>query len=149
MSRELKAIVYLSKATAVTDHLEVEGLVEVAQKANAKHQVTGFIVYQKDHFLQYIEGSTLAVDQLMKNIRIDKRHQVLTTITIPISTRKFPDWGMRWNRENISIETVLLDYLKALLQPLQITETQQNNVLRMLNGISGHYRKETPQNHNL
>eukprot|EP00667_Euglena_gracilis_P002001 EG_transcript_2001 len=93
-------IVYLSRMPE--DHpmssSEITDLGMKAAQANARINVTGFLLYTKPFFLQYLEGSPAQVKDLFAHIRTDPRHTNVTVIAsrvIPNGARNFASWNMK------------------------------------------------------
>ncbi|MEM9337772.1 MAG: BLUF domain-containing protein [Bacteroidota bacterium] len=134
---KLVGIVYISREVENFDDDDLNELITQAMRNNKELNITGFVAYRKSYFLQYIEGSEGIVKGLMNTIATDPRHEVLLTSTLEIEKRKFPKWDMFWSKNQLSVEIVLLDYLKTL-DPKQIEEEKYtDNILRMLDTCSG------------
>ena len=139
MNEQIKGVIYLSKAKEPFKIPELAQLVDHAACTNEIHQVTGFIVYDNTYFLQYVEGESSVVDQLMSNIQNDQRHQMIRSCPINISMRKFQKWSTEWSKSQICMEMVLLDYLKAIQLTPVLKETQRDNIQRMLEEIADYH----------
>eukprot|EP00667_Euglena_gracilis_P000835 EG_transcript_835 len=77
---------------------EIMDLGAKAAKANARMNVTGFLLYTKPFFLQYLEGSPVVVKELFSRIRTDSRHTSVTVIASRIiaeGSRNFGVWDMK------------------------------------------------------
>ena len=88
----------------------VPDILKVARKANQDFQITGVLLFDGEHFIQYIEGPPEAIHQLMDNIRGDARHQqVEVLVDAPLhDLRRFADWRMGYvYREDGSIHNLL------------------------------------------
>eukprot|EP00667_Euglena_gracilis_P001672 EG_transcript_1673 len=93
-------IIYLSRIS--DEHpmtsKEITEIGTKAAKANAKISVTGFLLYTKPFFLQYLEGHPAQVKDLFARIRTDPRHTGVTVIASHIindNARNFASWNMK------------------------------------------------------
>eukprot|EP00667_Euglena_gracilis_P008874 EG_transcript_9001 len=93
-------IIYLSKMSdeQPMSSDEIMDLGVRAAQANARINVTGFLLYTKPFFLQYLEGSPAQVKDLFSRIRTDPRHTNVTVIASRIISeagRNFAAWNMK------------------------------------------------------
>lgn len=115
----MRGIVYVSRAAATFDDSALTELAAQASERNAELGVTGYLYFERDRFVQYIEGNTEQVTDLMSRIEKDSRHEVLHQIrTDDVEKRRFPSWGMkklvRSNLVEIRLEHLLTDHLLFL-----------------------------------
>ena len=92
----LERLVYSSSASPGIGQSDVAGIVDISVERNPDRGVTGFLIFDSDHFLQIIEGLPQDVDRLMDIIERDVRHcdiEVLDRRLVP--ERLFPDWRMK------------------------------------------------------
>jgi len=114
----MRSLVYLSEANAVFDTAALQKLVTVSVEHNLRARITGYLYFEEQRFLQYLEGEAEDVDQLMRRLALDPRHSVIRMVQQDTRrTRRFPDWHMRWLRQHemgaISLEYGLTTILKA------------------------------------
>ncbi len=112
----MRGIVYVSEAQMYFDNMSLESLAADAAARNFELNVTGYLYFEKDRFVQYIEGEDDVIDGLMESIREDVRHRILhQVVEVDIGERRFPSWHMRYlsrqELESIKLEHVLTDYL--------------------------------------
>eukprot|EP00667_Euglena_gracilis_P003345 EG_transcript_3357 len=77
---------------------ELQQLGQKASDANKKIGVSGFLLYTKPYFLQFLEGAPGDVKGLFGRICLDRRHtnlRVLALRVVPSDTRAFGEWSMR------------------------------------------------------
>ncbi len=90
---DLRAIVYISAATAPFTDQQLEALLVVARELNLTSGVTGVLLYSLGNFMQYFEGEEEAVQVTYERILASKRHKNIVEIfDRPISTRSFASW---------------------------------------------------------
>ncbi len=112
----MRGIVYVSEAQMYFDNMSLESLAADAAARNFELGVTGYLYFEKDRFVQYIEGDEAVVSALMESIRGDVRHRILHEVVEDgIEERRFPTWHMRYlsrmELEAVKLEQVLTDYL--------------------------------------
>jgi len=112
-----KALVYVSKSKIEFDQEKLEDMVGKASNANGIHGISGYLYYDGNKFLQYIEGENEKIDQLFENIEKDGRHEVLNKIVDEkLKEYRYTDWGMRnitaEELKLISMETLIINLLK-------------------------------------
>lgn len=99
----LTSVTYTSLARLDLQTSDLEDIHRTARELNALDGVTGLLVFNGTHFLQIIEGSESAIDELVERLRKDRRH---TGFEIrdqrKIEKRSFPDWSMELVRVNAS-----------------------------------------------
>ena len=121
MPADLRQYVYISTVAAGLTEADVGRIVTAAQRNNARHGITGFLIFNGRNFLQLVEGEEAQLLSLMSRIVMDRRHNGLVTLEdISIPARAFPDWSMhrmrlveRTNQRREAIEALLPDSLAA------------------------------------
>ena len=90
----------LSYISASVNPFDEEELVQLLKKARAKNSaknITGFLVYDGDHFFQLLEGEESDVRDLFEVISQDQRHKRVTTLLEQkVEERTLPDWSMQY-----------------------------------------------------
>lgn len=90
-----KAILYLSRAARTFSEADITPLYQDSLKANKSLNLSGFLCFKDNHFLQYIEGDKAYIDIVYDNIQEDPRHTVLVMIEDDnISELRFQKWSM-------------------------------------------------------
>ena len=99
----LKSLTYTSLARLDLEADDLEAIHRTARNANALDGITGLLIFNGTHFLQIIEGSERAIEDLIERLRKDPRH---TGFEIrdrrKIDVRSFPDWSMELVRVKAS-----------------------------------------------
>lgn len=133
---DLKTLTYTSHAALDLDARQLEDIHRTARDLNALDGITGLLVFNGTRFLQVIEGSEAAVNDLVERLRRDPRH---TGFEIrderKIDRRSFPDWSM----ELVRVEGTYLDAKATIEQtiPDGIDDNVRDCVYRMTESISG------------
>jgi len=93
----MKRVMYVSKARHRMTHGELSDLLLGARSRNEEHGITGILVYAAGNFAQVLEGPDPAIEQLLRNIDADPRHDDYRVISEgPIDARYFHGWSMDW-----------------------------------------------------
>ena len=96
-------VTYTSLARLDLQDADLEDIHRSARDHNALDGVTGLLVFNGTHFLQIIEGSEQAIEDLVERLRKDQRH---TGFEIrdrrKVEARSFPDWSMEMVRVRAS-----------------------------------------------
>jgi len=88
-------LIYTSFATHPFSEDELQALLVQAQSDNQQLQVTGFLYYYSNSFLQLIEGEEETVKTLYELILADTRHRDLIILKDGRNSARFyPDWTM-------------------------------------------------------
>ena len=91
----LHEIIYVSLATHEMAQAELLQLLDEARGYNVAHGITGLLMYQRQEFLQLLEGEHDAVEALFNRICRDRRHQqVYSMWEGPVAARSFDRWAM-------------------------------------------------------
>lgn len=73
----------------------VQDILTRSQPNNARHRVTGFLLFDKTHFMQILEGDQADVEAIFRRIGQDTRHGELTILHEgETDVRSFPEWSM-------------------------------------------------------
>ena len=138
---ELLGITYISKALVEFDSSKLTELSIQAGKKNQLLGITGYLYFEKNQFFQYIEGTEEVVRNLLDTIRKDTRHQVLHFIHLPIPSKKFPSWNMRYLSKSqlyqLRLENIVMKNMEVMSKVNTFDEDQQKEIiLRMIDRLS-------------
>ncbi len=90
------AVVYLSEANIEFKESDLSELESFAESKNRDLNITGYLSFQRERFIQYIEGEESDIQSLVESIKKDDRHTILHKIQRNhFGERIFPNWGMR------------------------------------------------------
>ncbi|TCD06693.1 BLUF domain-containing protein [Erythrobacteraceae bacterium CFH 75059] len=91
----MRQMVYTSRAVRSLDQADIFAIVQQSAHNNLARDVTGFLIYADDRFLQLIEGEHAVIGDLLAIISADPRHtQINVAVDVPIAERSFPRWRM-------------------------------------------------------
>lgn len=92
-------VAYTSRALASFSEQDLDDMLATARIKNKALGLSGLLLYQDGHFLQFLEGRDYAVDALLKTIEADQRHDAVKLIwRRDIETCDFGDWQMGFMR---------------------------------------------------
>ncbi|QIL02772.1 BLUF domain-containing protein [Sphingomonas sinipercae] len=132
----MKSLTYISHAALDLTAEQLEEIHRTARDLNAIDGITGLLVFNGTRFLQVIEGSETAVNDLVARLRRDTRHSgVEIRDERTIQERSFPDWSM----ELVQVEGTYLDARSAIDEriPADVDPQIRDCVHRMTESISG------------
>ncbi len=141
LTKKLKGVVYVSKALQRFNTKDLEGISDQACIANKDLEVTGYLYFENDYFVQYLEGEKSVVESLMGRIKDDPRHEVVNIFSKEeIEDRKFPSWNMKYVTKymvsEIKLEFVLIDYILMVSNKLYKPRGDEEKIWSMVDKIS-------------
>jgi hypothetical protein len=132
----LKSLTYTSLASFDLSADDLAAIHSTARELNSLDAITGLLVFNGTHFLQIIEGSRDAIDELVERLRRDKRHSALEVRDErEIDERAFPDWSMELVR--VSADRFEARDTVSERLPAGVSEQVKDRVVRMTELISG------------
>ncbi|NME68250.1 BLUF domain-containing protein [Flammeovirga aprica] len=124
-------------SSQTNDDIEVETLRDIqniAKTENSKHNITGYLTYKKETFIQYIEGPDEEIQQLITNLKNDKRHNILKSIHFPPKTQRvFKGWSMRYIEYDELIEIGFHELLETVFFTVGNKIFDEDRVIEKLN----------------
>ncbi|MEG3164456.1 BLUF domain-containing protein [Sphingomonas sp. PB2P19] len=117
----LSTFVYCSRAAEGVDDVEVDRIIEVAQRRNHARGITGVLVFGSGVFFQWIEGPPAQIETLIASLHRDPRHHDVVPLDRSEENRErlYPNWEM---------EQVEADGIRAVLQDALESAHDANNV---------------------
>ncbi|UZK69069.1 BLUF domain-containing protein [Sphingomonas sp. S1-29] len=117
----LYTFVYCSRAAEGVDDMEVDRIIESAQRYNLAKGITGVLVFGSGVFFQWIEGPPAEVQKLIANLHGDPRHYDIVPLDRSEEKRErlYPNWEM---------ERVEADDIRTVLQDALESAEDENNV---------------------
>ena len=92
---DLTSLTYTSLARLDLQTSDLEAVHRSARELNALDGITGLLIFNGTHFLQIVEGTHGAIDDLMQRLRRDPLHSGLEVRDErKISQRSVPGWSM-------------------------------------------------------
>ena len=100
---DLKSLTYTSLAKLDLTAEDLNAIHRTARELNSLDGITGLLVFNGTHFLQIIEGTDQAINDLVERLRRDPRHGGFEIRDERrVDARSFPDWSMELVRVNAS-----------------------------------------------
>ena len=128
-------LISASRPAGSPDPDEILSILETARRKNKTGDVTGLLYFNRRTFLQAIEGTREAVNQLFQCISRDPRHTDVTLLFYAaIQSRAFSDWAMAYLVENAATEAALrrFDSSGEPLDLCQLSEWDAAGVIDVL-----------------
>lgn len=92
---QYKCLAYTSLAALDLDQRQLKEIHDAARDLNGIDGISGLLIFNGTHFLQWIEGPHKAVDELLERLRRDPRHSgVEVREEQQADERLFGDWTM-------------------------------------------------------
>lgn len=99
MASPLSHFLYLSHLSRSCGVDGLGPLVRQARQLNQAAGLTGLLVFDGHHFVQYLEGATPALQALVPRLARDERHSLFTPL-LPLAPlpgpRRFQNWSMAY-----------------------------------------------------
>lgn len=127
----LTRLTYASRTSANVDEAELKAILSKAQKNNALMGITGMLFFNKQYFLQSIEGPRTYINQLLMKLMADNRHYDLQILeSIDIETRIWPQWAMNYATPSKSNTAIYLKYSNTTsFNPFLLSASAATNFL--------------------
>ncbi|OQX21220.1 MAG: hypothetical protein BWK80_34050 [Desulfobacteraceae bacterium IS3] len=117
------SVIYVSRASDSITHDEIKQILHSARKENSELGITGFLIFNKGYFLQLLEGRQDSVDELLRKIADDRRHDDVRIVLRTFNERRlFSDWTMGyWNMKDTGSDIDFSTWQKQTLSLLEIS----------------------------
>ncbi|HYG48971.1 MAG TPA: BLUF domain-containing protein [Allosphingosinicella sp.] len=126
----LKTLTYTSRARLDLTDEDLGAIHQTARHLNALDGVTGLLLFDGSRFLQIIEGSEDAIDNLVERLRMDRRHSAFEVRDERyVERRSFPDWSMELVRVSTGYKSARDEV--ATILPAGVAAPVRELVLRM------------------
>ncbi|WP_201555635.1 BLUF domain-containing protein [Psychrobacter sp. 72-O-c] len=103
----LVSMTYASRANPDVSAKDFNEILQQAQENNTANGITGMLTFNKDYFLQTIEGPRAQINRLLYALIADQRHHDLQLIeTRELKHREWSEWSMNYaspTKENAAI----------------------------------------------
>lgn len=138
----MKCVLYISKALKSFHTDDLTQLSETSTINNQKKGITGYLYFENNCFLQYMEGDETIINEMVDKISHDKRHELLSLIEKQdLNERRFPDWGMKNIAElmfsNSTIETTIIQTMSIFGENhLNISNSTQNELFKLMDDLA-------------
>lgn len=107
----LMSMTYVSRANPDVSAKDFNEILQQAQANNAANGITGMLTFNKDYFLQTVEGPRAQINRLLYVLIADQRHHDLQVIeTRELKHRKWAKWSMNYASPTESNAAIYLKY---------------------------------------
>jgi hypothetical protein len=127
-------LVYVSTAVDSVDLNEFKKILATAQNNNAARDLSGMLAFNSKVFLQALEGSREAVNDLYAKLMRDPRHFNLMLLRyMPIDVRHWSNWSMGFAAPNMDNRALFLKYsAQSVFNPYGMTGDNAEKLLMEL-----------------
>lgn len=88
-------LIYRSRAVGVLPEVALDRILRASVPKNARLNITGALGFSQQTYVQFLEGPTTAIDELVTSLMADPRHAELTVLLRGSSERRLlPSWSM-------------------------------------------------------
>ena len=132
----LKSLTYTSLARLDLQASDLEDIHRTARELNSLEGITGLLIFNGTHFLQIIEGTDNAIEDLVARLRRDPRHESIEIREErQIDERSFPDWSM----ELVKVSASYFEAKETVADrlPAGVAVPVKDRIFRMTEAISG------------
>ena len=96
MQAELKQVIYVSEKTDSSDS-SLTKIFDISEKNNPEKGISGCLLIGSNSYLQFLEGPSLAVEELYSKIKTDSRHTNVKKLHDQrIEEKLFSSWSMKF-----------------------------------------------------
>ena len=96
MQAELKQVIYVSERADFSGN-SLTSIFDTSQRNNPEKGITGCLLIGSNSYLQFLEGPSLAVEDLYSRITLDNRHKNVKKLHDQIIVEKlFSSWSMKF-----------------------------------------------------
>ena len=132
-------IAYTSRYSGDTADIEsvLADIVKTAKEANPKRGITGVLFFDRDRFVQVIEGEKTALNDLLELIKADPRHDDIEVIFDGEEDhQEFTEWNMDafklHGASQFDDEEVLKNFRKIYQANFKLSSSQISRWIKML-----------------
>lgn len=128
-----ESVLYISNTKLLfpEDQIIAEAIVEFSKEWNASVGITGALVFTERHFVQFIEGPTDAIADLLCKLSLDRRHSGMNIIErVAANQRQFEKWSLAYSGPDSFIDRELAPILQTGSSVAQhVTATKLRSLL--------------------
>lgn len=119
----LVRMVYASRVNDLLNPTKIHDILTSSKVNNLQNGITGVLCFNKDNFLQCLEGSRRAVNKLYTTIAKDERHKDIVILDYKeIWERSFEKWAMGYIGELESHKSIIIKYCgKDIFDPFTMS----------------------------
>lgn len=108
-------LIYISTPRGVVSAAELQRILLISRRNNARDGITGLLFFDGTRFLQALEGEEDVVADAFERIRADVRHMGVVTLSRrEIEAREFGPWAMA-SRVSLEGDSAMLQRVAELV----------------------------------
>ena len=137
----MRQVLYISESTVSMSDDDLQELLEVCRKNNKEHHITGVLIYIYNRFIQCVEGEPNEIEQLITNVRKDKRNKYFILLRdMEIIDRTFVDWSMGFINYENDKKILKKEYFEiSSLKDLEHIEYLDKQIFSLMSGFYKSY----------
>ncbi|MEN6669207.1 BLUF domain-containing protein [Psychrobacter sp. B38] len=127
----LMSMTYASRANPNVSAKDFNEILKQAQVNNAANGITGMLTFNKDYFLQTIEGPRAQINRLLYSLIADERHYDLQVIeTRELTHRVWSEWSMNYATPTEKNAAIYLKYSTTIdFNPYLLSAQSANDLM--------------------
>lgn len=108
-------LVYISSARRVSD-AELDDILDQSRSRNRRDEISGFLLFNGQRFLQVLEGPEAIVERTYARIKRDPRHRAPVILSArSVDQRQFGNWDMAFDRLTTGTSRTLEETVDAFV----------------------------------
>lgn len=132
---QVKCVTYTSLAVLDLSEEQLRSIHEAALTLNGLDGISGLLLFNGTHFLQWIEGAPDAIDELIERLRRDPRHSGLEIRDERMSDERFfGGWSMKLVR--VRSNFLLAQDDVGIQLPAGLPDAIRTRIMQMVERIS-------------
>ncbi len=130
----LVSMTYASSANPDVSAKDFNEILQQAKENNAVNGITGMLIFNKNYFLQTLEGPRAQINRLLYSLIADTRHHDLQIIeTRELKHRDWAKWSMNYASPTPDNAAIYLKYSTTVdFNPYLLSAEAANNLMREL-----------------
>ncbi|MEM9386553.1 MAG: BLUF domain-containing protein [Pseudomonadota bacterium] len=142
----LVSLTYASRMNPDVSPADCQRILEQARDNNRRAGITGMLTFNRDYFLQTLEGPRAHINALLIKLIADRRHHDLQVIECrEIKARSWARWSMNYASPTEENSAIYLKYSTTLeFNPYLLNVESARALLRDLGRRSTERQGETP-----
>nr|WP_317200080.1 BLUF domain-containing protein [uncultured Psychrobacter sp.] len=131
----LVSMTYASRANPDVSAQDFNEILQQAQQNNAANGITGMLIFNKNYFLQTIEGPRAQINRLLYSLMADQRHHDLQVLeTHELKHREWAQWSMNYASPTQDNAAIYLKYSTTIdFNPYLLSAEAASDLMRDLN----------------
>lgn len=96
-NQKINRWLYVSQPAKNVNFNQIQEILTISHRNNSERNISGALIYDHKHFIQYLEGDKNIIDSLREKIQSNPNHHEIHTIAFgEIPQRHFKNWTMSY-----------------------------------------------------